>query len=36
VSRICGTPLEKYLEVCELIATTAASDKELTSLFALG
>ena len=36
VSRICGTPQDKYLQVCELIATTAAPDKALTSLFALG
>src|SRR5260370_191901 len=36
VSRICGTPQDKYLEVCALIATTAAPDKALASLFALG
>src|SRR5260370_13984465 len=36
VSRICGTPQDKYLQICELIATTAAPDKALTSLFALG
>ena len=36
VSRICGTPQDKYLRVCELFATTAAPDKALTSLFALG
>jgi formate dehydrogenase major subunit len=36
VSRICGTPQDKYLEVCELIASTAAPDKAMTSLFALG
>ena len=36
VSRICGTPQEKYLQVCELLAGTAAPDKALTSLFALG
>ena len=36
VSRICGTPQDKYLEVCELIATTSAPDKAMTSLFALG
>jgi formate dehydrogenase major subunit len=36
VSRICGTPQEKYLAVCELIASTAAPDKAMTSLFALG
>src|ERR1700757_1923267 len=36
VSRICGTPQDKYLEVCDLIATTAQPDKAMTSLFALG
>ncbi len=36
VSRICGTPQDKYLEICELIASTAAPDKALTNLFALG
>ena len=36
VSRICGTPQDKYLQICELFATTAAPDKALTSLFALG
>jgi len=35
-SRICGTPLDKYLQVCELFASTAAPNKALTSLFALG
>jgi formate dehydrogenase major subunit len=36
VSRICGTPLATYLEVCALIASTAAPDKAMTSMFALG
>ena len=36
VSRICGTPQDKYLQVCEMIAATAAPDKAMTSLFALG
>ncbi len=36
VARICGTPQDKFLQVCELIASTAAPDKALTSLFALG
>src|ERR1700733_3960589 len=36
VSRICGTPQDKYLQVCEMIATTAAPDKAMTCLFALG
>ena len=36
VSRICGTPRDKFLEICALFASTAAPDKALTSLFALG
>ena len=36
VSRICGTPQDKYLQICELFASTSAPDKALTSLFALG
>ncbi len=36
VSRICGTPQDKYLHICELVAATAAPDKAMTSLFALG
>jgi formate dehydrogenase major subunit len=36
VERICGTPRDKYLQICELIASTAPPDKAMTSLFALG
>jgi formate dehydrogenase major subunit len=36
VSRICGTPQDKYLQICEMIASTSAPDKAMTSLFALG
>ena len=36
VSRICGTPQDKFLQVCELFASCSAPDKALTSLFALG
>ena len=36
VSRICGTPQDKFLQACELFATCSAPDKALTSLFALG
>ncbi len=36
VSRICGTPQDKYLEICEIFAGTSAPNKALTSLFALG
>jgi formate dehydrogenase major subunit len=36
VSRICGTPQDVYLKVCELIASTAPPDRAMTCLFALG
>jgi formate dehydrogenase major subunit len=36
VSRICGTPQDKYLQVCDLFASASTPDKALTSLFALG
>ena len=36
VSRICGTPQDKFLHICGLIAGTSAPDKAMTSLFALG
>jgi formate dehydrogenase major subunit len=36
VSRISGTPLASYLEICSLIASTSAPDRAMTSLFALG
>src|ERR1700742_3599146 len=36
VSRICGTPQDKLFQVYELIASTVAPDKAMTSLFALG
>jgi formate dehydrogenase major subunit len=36
VSRICGTPADKYAQICALFASTSAPDKALTSLFALG
>jgi formate dehydrogenase major subunit len=36
VSRICGTPRDKIVQVYDLIASTAAPDKAMTSLFALG
>jgi formate dehydrogenase major subunit len=36
VSRICGTPQDKFLEVCAIFASTSSPDKALTSLFALG
>jgi formate dehydrogenase major subunit len=36
VSRICGTPQEKFLQICELFASCSPPDRALTSLFALG
>ncbi len=36
VSKICGTPKEAFLKVCEYIAETSAPDKTMTSLYALG
>lgn len=36
VSRICGTPKDKFLKVCEMIAETSAPDKTMTSMYALG
>jgi len=36
VSRICGTPQDKFLHICELIASTCVPDRAMTSLFALG
>jgi formate dehydrogenase major subunit len=36
VSRICGTPQDKFRQICDLFASCSAPDKALTSLFALG
>ncbi|RYC33489.1 formate dehydrogenase-N subunit alpha [Lichenibacterium minor] len=36
VERICGTPKDKYLHICEMIAATSAPDKAMTSMYALG
>lgn len=36
VSRICGTPADKFVKVCEMIAETSAKDKVMTSMYALG
>jgi formate dehydrogenase major subunit len=36
VSRICGTPKDKFLKVCEMIAATSAPNKAMTSMYALG
>ena len=36
VERICGSPKDKFLEVCKLIASTSTPDRTMTSLYALG
>jgi formate dehydrogenase major subunit len=36
VSRICGTPEDKYQKICEMIGETSAPDKAMTSMYALG
>jgi formate dehydrogenase major subunit len=36
VERICGSPKETFLKVCELIATTSTPERTMTSLYALG
>lgn len=36
VERICGSPRDKFLEVCKLIASTSTPDRTMTSLYALG
>jgi len=36
VERICGTPKDKFLKVCEMIAETSSKTKTMTSMYALG
>jgi formate dehydrogenase major subunit len=36
VERICGTPKDKFLQICAMIADTSARDKYMTSMYALG
>jgi len=36
VSKVCGTPKDAFLKVCEMIAETAAPNKTMTILYALG
>jgi formate dehydrogenase major subunit len=36
VTRLTGTPVDAFLKVCEMIASTAAPTRTLTSLYALG
>jgi formate dehydrogenase major subunit len=36
VERICGTPREKFLQICAMMGETSARDKYMTSMYALG
>jgi formate dehydrogenase major subunit len=36
VTKVCGTPTDKFLKVCEMLATTAAPNRAGTILYALG
>ena len=36
VERVCGTPKDKFLKVCETIASTAAPNRAMTVMYALG
>lgn len=36
VSRITGTPTDKFLKVCEMIASTAVPNRAMTVMYALG
>lgn len=36
VERICGTPKDKYLAICKMIAECSTRDKTMTSMYALG
>ncbi len=36
VERVCGTPKEKFLQVCELIGSTSTTHRAMTVMYALG
>ena len=36
VERICGTPQEKFLQICEMLASTATPTRAMTIMYALG
>lgn len=36
VERVCGTPKEKFLQICEMIASTAIPTRAMTIMYALG
>jgi formate dehydrogenase major subunit len=36
MTRVCGTPVEKFQQICALIASTATPDRAMTIMYALG
>jgi formate dehydrogenase major subunit len=36
VERVCGTPKERFVQICEMIASTATPTRAMTILYALG
>ena len=36
VAKVCGTPKDKFLKVCEMIASTATPTRAMTIMYALG
>jgi formate dehydrogenase major subunit len=36
VERVCGTPKDKFLQICGMIASTASSTRAMTIMYALG
>jgi len=36
VERVCGTPKEKFLQVCEMIGSTSTPTRAMTIMYALG
>jgi formate dehydrogenase major subunit len=36
VTRVCGTPQDKFLQICEMIASTATPTRAMTVMYALG
>lgn len=36
VEGVCGTPKDKYLQICQMIADCSAPDRVMTSMYALG
>jgi formate dehydrogenase major subunit len=36
VARVCGTPQDKFLQICELMASTATPTRAMTIMYALG